>query len=519
MSAAQAAPVSPAQAAEALAANIARANGYLKRFREQPLGHFINGKPARGSSREIFDNVSPVDSKVIGQVVAGDEQDVNAAATAAAQAFPAWRAKTGDERRAILHKVADLIEARREEIAFVECMDTGQALRFMSGAALRAAENFRFFADRAPGASDGLSLPAAEHMNYTVRSPIGPVAIITPWNTPFMLSTWKIAPALAAGCTIVHKPAEWSPLTAMLLAEIMTEAGVPAGVVNLVNGIGEKAGKLLTEHPAIKATAFIGESRTGSYIMSQGAPTLKRVHLELGGKNPVIVFDDASLDRALDAAVFMIYSLNGERCTSSSRLLVQKSIYNEFIGRVAERVKKLKVGHPLDPTTEIGPLIHQRHLDKVVSYFGIAKDDGAEIRAGGARAEAVQGGYFVQPTLFSNATNTMRVAREEIFGPVLTAIPFADEAEALAIANDTPYGLTAYIWTNDSGRAFRMAHKVEAGMVWVNSENNRHLPTPFGGVKASGIGRDGGDYSFDFYMETKNICMAHGTHKVPKLGA
>jgi 5-carboxymethyl-2-hydroxymuconic-semialdehyde dehydrogenase len=231
------------------------------------------------------------------------------------------------------------------------------------------------------------------------------------------------------------------------------------------------------------------------------------------------VFDDASLDRALDAAVFMIYSLNGERCTSSSRLLVQKSIYDQFVGKVAERVKKLKVGHPLDPTTEIGPLIHQRHLDKVVSYFGIAKDDGAEIRAGGARADAVQGGYFVQPTLFSNATNNMRVAREEIFGPVLTAIPFTDEAEAIAIANDTQYGLTAYIWTNDSGRAFRMAHKVEAGMVWVNSENNRHLPTPFGGVKASGIGRDGGDYSFDFYMETKNICIAHGTHRVPRLGA
>jgi 5-carboxymethyl-2-hydroxymuconic-semialdehyde dehydrogenase len=516
--AAPAQPLSPAAAADELAANIAKAAGYLKRFRDQPLGHFIAGKAERGSSRELFDNLSPVDSRVINQVVAGDGQDVHAAATAAQNAFPAWRARSGDERRAILHKVAQLIEARREEIALVECMDTGQALRFMSGAALRAAENFRFFADRAPGASDGVSLPAAEHMNYTVRQPIGPVAIITPWNTPFMLSTWKIAPALAAGCTIVHKPAEWSPLTAMLLAEIMTEAGVPAGVVNLVNGIGEKAGKLLTEHPAIKATAFIGESKTGSAIMSQGAPTLKRVHLELGGKNPVIVFDDASLDRALDAAVFMIYSLNGERCTSSSRLLVQRSIYDQFVARVAERVKKLKVGHPLDPSTEIGPLIHQRHLDKVLSYFNIARDDGAEIRVGGARADAVQGGYFVQPTLFANATNTMRVAREEIFGPVLTAIPFDDEADAIAIANDTQYGLTAYIWTNDSGRAFRMAHKVEAGMVWVNSENNRHLPTPFGGVKASGIGRDGGDYSFDFYMETKNICMAHGTHRVPKLG-
>jgi 5-carboxymethyl-2-hydroxymuconic-semialdehyde dehydrogenase len=355
-------------------------------------------------------------------------------------------------------------------------------------------------------------------MNYTIRQPLGPVAIITPWNTPFMLSTWKIAPALAAGCTVVHKPAEWSPLTATLLAQIMTEAGVPAGVVNLVNGIGEQAGKLLTEHPAIRATAFIGESRTGSLIMSQGAPTLKRVHLELGGKNPVIVFEDADLDRAVDAAVFMIYSLNGERCTSSSRLLVQASIYDSFVDRVAERARKLKVGHPLDPATEVGPLIHQRHLSKVLSYFEIARSEGAQIRAGGARAEGSKG-YYVQPTLFAGAKSSMRIAREEIFGPVLTAIAFSDEAEALSMANDTQYGLTAYIWTGDSGRALRMAHRVEAGMVWVNSENNRHLPTPFGGVKASGIGRDGGDYSFDFYMETKNICLAHGTHRVPKLGA
>ena len=502
-----------------LETNLAKAKGFLERFRAAPLGHFIAGKAESGAGREVFDNVSPVDGRVINQVISGDEQDVNAAATAAEAAFPAWRAKTGDERRAILLRVANAIEARREEIAFVECMDTGQALRFMSGAALRAAENFRFFADRAPGAANGLALPAAEHLNYTARQPIGPVAIITPWNTPFMLSTWKIAPALAAGCTIVHKPAEWSPLTATLLAEIMTEAGVPPGVVNLVNGIGERTGKLLTEHPAIRATAFIGESRTGSLIMSQGAPTLKRVHLELGGKNPVIVFEDADLERAVDAVVFMIYSLNGERCTSSSRLLVHSSLYDRFVERIAERVARLKVGHPLDPATEVGPLIHQRHLDKVLSYFKIARDDGARVRAGGARAEGLGSGFYVQPTLFTHASSTMRVAREEIFGPVLTALPFENEAEAVKIANDTPYGLTAYIWTADSGRALRMANAVDAGMVWVNSENNRHLPAPFGGMKASGIGRDGGDYSFDFYMETKNICIAHGTHKVPKLGA
>jgi 5-carboxymethyl-2-hydroxymuconic-semialdehyde dehydrogenase len=504
---------------EVLDTNLRKASAYLKRFQNAPLGHFIGGSTRVAAHTSTFENTSPVDGTVLCHVVAADEADVDSAARAARDAFDSWRKTSGESRRKILHKVANLIERRREEIALVECMDTGQALRFMSKAAERAAENFRFFADRAPGADEGLSLPAAEHLNYTVRQPLGPVAIITPWNTPFMLSTWKIAPALAAGCTVVHKPAEWSPLTAMLLAEIMTEAGVPAGVVNLLNGSGEQAGRLLTEHPAIRATAFIGESRTGSLIMSQGAPTLKRVHLELGGKNPVIVFEDADLDRALDAVVFMIYSLNGERCTSSSRLLVQRSIHDQFVERVAERVKRIKVGHPLDPATELGPLVHERHLDKVLSYFEVAKREGAEIRSGGARVERLRPGYYVEPTLLSGARNEMRIAQEEIFGPVLTAIPFEDETQALALANDVQYGLTAYIWTENSGRALRMAHGIDAGMVWVNSENNRHLPTPFGGMKASGIGRDGGDYSFDFYMETKNICLAHGTHRIPRLGA
>ncbi len=502
---------------DTLKSNLEKAGRFLERFRGAPLGHFINGRHEPGRGGEAFDNLSPVDGSLLCKVVCGNEEDVDAAAQAAKAAFDAWRKVTGKKRRALLHRIADLIEARSEEIALIECLDTGQALRFMSKAAERGAENFRFFADRAPDAPDGLALPAAEHLNYTVRQPLGPVAVITPWNTPFMLSTWKIAPALAAGCTVVHKPAEWSPLTAMLLAEIVAEAGVPAGVVNLVNGIGERTGRLLTEHPDIRATAFIGESRTGSLIMSQGASTLKRVHLELGGKNPVIVFDDADLDRALDAVVFMIYSLNGERCTSSSRLLVQRSIHDRFVARVAERIERLKVGHPLDPATELGPLIHARHLEKVLSYFQVARDEGIEIRCGGKRVAGLAG-HYVEPTLLTGARSAQRVAQEEIFGPVLTVVPFEDEAEALRIANDVRYGLTAYIWTESVGRALRMAHGVEAGMVWVNSENNRHLPTPFGGTKASGIGRDGGDYSFDFYMETKNICLAHGTHRVPRLG-
>ena len=283
------------------------------------------------------------------KVAHGKAADVDRAAKAAKQAFPGWAALSGEKRKQVLHKVADAIVARAEEIAFVECMDTGQALKFMAKAALRGAENFRFFADRAPEARDGKVLRAEGQINMTTRAPIGPVGIITPWNTPFMLSTWKIAPALAAGCTVVHKPAELAPLTARLLVEIAEEAGVPPGVWNVVNGMGEDAGKALTEHPDIKAIGFVGESRTGSLIMRQGADTLKRVHFELGGKNPVIVFADADLERAADAAVFMIYSLNGERCTSSSRLLVEASIYEKFTAAVAKKARRSRSAIRLIP--------------------------------------------------------------------------------------------------------------------------------------------------------------------------
>jgi len=497
--------------------NIIKARRYMARFRKAPLGHFINGRGVKGKSKTTFKNITPVDNSHLGDVWSGTSADIDTASKAAHKAFlGGWRDMSGAKRREIMYAIADGIEARATEIAIVESMDTGQPIRFMQKAAIRGAANFRFFGDKAVEAGKGLSLPAEHHHNFTTRHPLGAVGVITPWNTPFMLSTWKIAPALASGCTVVQKPAEFSPYTAMLLAEIACAAGLPKGVLNVVNGLGESAGKALTEHPLIKAIAFVGESHTGSLIQKQAAPTLKRLHLELGGKNPCIVFDDADMDRALDAAVFMQFSLNGERCTSSTRLLVQDTVYDAFTDKVAKRIKNIKVGHPLDPKTEIGPLIHPTHYEKVMGYFDIAKADGAKIAVGGARKGKV--GCFVKPTLFTGANNAMRIAQEEIFGPVLTAIAFKDEAEAIQIANDTEFGLTGYVWSENSARGMRVARQLEAGMIWINSENNRHLPAPFGGMKSSGIGRDGGDWSFDFYMETKNTCVAYGTHDIPKLG-
>ncbi|KNY17169.1 betaine-aldehyde dehydrogenase [Shinella sp. SUS2] len=497
--------------------NMAKAAAYLARFKEKGVLNRIAGEDLPAEGGATFETISPVDLAPLAVVAKGTAADIDRAAKAARAAFADWAAMSGGTRKKLLHKIADAIVARAEEIAFVECMDTGQSLRFMAKAALRGAENFRFFADRAPEARDGKTLRTEGQINMTTRVPIGPVGIVTPWNTPFMLSTWKIAPALAAGCTIVHKPAEFSPLTARLLVEIAEDAGLPKGVWNLVNGFGEDAGKALTEHPLIKAIGFVGESRTGSMIMKQGADTLKRVHFELGGKNPVIVFADADLERAADAVVFMIYSLNGERCTSSSRVLVEESIYERFTALVAEKAKRIKVGHPLDPETVVGPLIHPVHEKKVLEYIAIGRSEGATVTAGGEKFDGPGGGCYVAPTLFTGANNGMRIAQEEIFGPVLTAIPFKDEAEALTLANDVQYGLTSYLWTSDVTRAFRFTDHLDAGMIWVNSENVRHLPTPFGGVKNSGIGRDGGDWSFDFYMETKNIAFATGAHAIPKL--
>ncbi|MEC9247429.1 MAG: 5-carboxymethyl-2-hydroxymuconate semialdehyde dehydrogenase [Pseudomonadota bacterium] len=489
-----------------------------RRFQERPLGHFIDGDYFIDPTSGFFSNRTPIDNKVIGEISEGNAKTVEKACLAATKASVEWQKVSGKSRRDLLHSIADKIEEKSEDIALIESYDTGQPIRFMTKAAARGAENFRFFADLAGGARDGLALQASDHTNYTTRTPVGPVGVITPWNTPFMLSTWKIAPALAAGCTVVHKPAEWSPLSAMLLCEIAHESGLPNGVLNLVNGAGETTGKFLSEDPNIKAISFVGGTDTGRAIMRQSSDTLKRIHFELGGKNPVIVFEDADLQRALDAVIFMIFSLNGERCTSSSRLLIQRTIQEKFIAQLTERIKTIKMGHPLNPETEIGPLIHKEHLTKVMNFISLAKKEGVEIFEGGNRAKNLEEGNFVNPTIFTGATSEMKISQDEIFGPVLSIISFEDENEAIEIANNSRYGLAAYIWTSNLGRSQRMCRAIEAGMIWVNSENNRHLPSPFGGMKNSGIGRDGGDYSFDFYMETKNICLSLDTHRVPTLG-
>jgi 5-carboxymethyl-2-hydroxymuconic-semialdehyde dehydrogenase len=357
-----------------------------------------------------------------------------------------------------------------------------------------------------------------EFLNYTIRKPVGVAGLIMPWNAPLMLSTWRIAPALAAGNTVVLKPAEWSPLSSTLLARVLEEAKLPPGVFNVVHGFGETAGAPLARHTGVDLICFTGETTTGKLIISAGAPTLKRSSVELGGKSPVIVFEDADPGLAVDAALAQVFTMNGQRCTAGSRLLVQQPLYDSILAEVAERARAIRVGDPFDERTELGPLISPEHLERVLGYVDSARDQGARVVAGGERPPGLERGNFLQATVIGDVDETMCAFQEEIFGPVLVAMPFDDEAEAVRLANATQYGLAAYEWTNDLQRAHRVAHALETGMCWINSHNVRDLRTPFGGVKSSGFGREGGDYAFDFYCELEIVHVALGTHNIPRLG-
>jgi 5-carboxymethyl-2-hydroxymuconic-semialdehyde dehydrogenase len=489
--------------------------GVRDRLARATAEHFINGAFTAGSGN-AFETLDPSTNRVLSRAARGSAAEIGLAADAAHSAFQKWGRTKAKDRKRYLLKIADLIEKHGDELATIECLDAGQALRIVRAQIARTAENFSFYAEYAERAMDGRTYPVdSEWLNYTVRVPVGACGIITPWNAPMMLSTWRIAPALATGNTVILKPAEWSPLTAWKLAQIVQEADLPPGVFNVVQGFGEEAGAPLVAHPKVPLITLTGETTTGSIVMKAAADQIKRLSLELGGKSPVVIFSDADLDRALDATVFQIYSFNGERCTANSRALIEESVFDEFTAQLAERTKKVKVGNPLDSSTEVGPLIHPEHKQRVLEYIEIGKKEGARLLAGG-HAVGSEGNY-VAPTLFGGE-NEMRIAQEEIFGPVLTAIPFRDEADALAKANGVRYGLASYIWTSDVTRAHRMALGIEAGMTWINSHNVRHLPTPFGGVKFSGTHREGGEYSFDFYTELKNIAVPLGVHPIPKFG-
>jgi 5-carboxymethyl-2-hydroxymuconic-semialdehyde dehydrogenase len=488
-----------------------------QKLSQTPVQHYINGQWASGQRGETFTTSDPTTNRILATVSAGHSEDIDLAASAAHAAFKTWSRTKAKDRRKYLLRIASLIEKHGDELATIECLDAGQVLRIVRAQIARAAENFSFYADWAERAMDGRTFPVDhEWLNYSLRVPVGVCGIITPWNAPLMLSTWRIAPALATGNTVILKPAEWSPLTAWKLAQIVEEADLPPGVFNVVQGFGEAAGAPLVAHPLVPLITLTGETSTGTIVMKNAADNIKRLSLELGGKSPAIIFDDADLDRALDAVVFQIYSFNGERCTANSRALIQESIFDEFTERIAKRAAAVRVGDPLDPTTEVGPLITAEHMERVLGYIKLGVEEGARLLAGGSRVGTI--GNYVQPTLLIG-NNKMRIAQEEIFGPVLAAIPFKDESDAIQMANDVRYGLASYIWTRDVSRAHRMALDLEAGMTWINSHNVRHLPTPFGGVKFSGTHREGGDHAFEFYTELKHIAVPLGDHPIPKFGA
>jgi 5-carboxymethyl-2-hydroxymuconic-semialdehyde dehydrogenase len=487
----------------------------------EKIQHYINGEFVDSIDGDTFDVLDPVTNQPYLLAASGKKADIEAAVASAKDAFEngPWPTMLPRERARVLNKIADVIESREDSIAAFECFDTGLPITQAKGQARRAAENFRFFADLIVAQHDDAFKVPGRQANYVNRKPIGVAGLITPWNTPMMLESWKLAPSIATGNTVVLKPAEFTPLSASLWPGIFEEAGLPKGVFNMVHGFGEEgfAGDSLVKHPDVPLISFTGESRTGQIIFANSAPFLKGLSMELGGKSPAVVFEDADLDAAIDATIFGVFSLNGERCTAGSRILVQRSIYDEFVERYAAQASRVKVGLPSDPTTEVGAIVHPEHFEKVMSYVEIGKTE-ARLVAGGGRPEGFPEGNFVQPTVFADVAPDARIFQEEIFGPVVAITPFDTDEEALELANNTKYGLAAYIWTNDLKRSHNFAQNVEAGMVWLNSNNVRDLRTPFGGVKASGLGHEGGYRSIDFYTDQQAVHINLGEVHNPVFG-
>ena len=474
--------------------------------------NFIDGQFRPPASGRYLPNVEPATGRVIAEIADGGPEDVDAAVAAASRAFEGWRRTPAEERSRLLLRVADLIEANFDELARLESEDSGKPIALARRMDVpRAILNFRFFATAILHAETSAHMTDDRALNYTLRQPLGVAGLISPWNLPLYLLTWKIAPAIAAGNTSVAKPSELTPMTADRLAALIAEAGIPPGVVNVVHGPGASAGRALTAHPKVPLISFTGGTKTGADVMTHAGPLFKKVSLELGGKNPNIVFADADLEQAVPTSIQSSFSNQGEICLCGSRLFVERPIYDEFLDRFLAATRRLRIGDPLDPATEVGALVSDAHRSKVEGYVALAQEEGGRILTGGKRPanlpERVRGGWFLEPTVIAGLDCSKRCLQEEIFGPVVTITPFDSPEEAIAYANSTRYGLSASVWTRDLQKAHRVAAALESGTVWVNTWLLRDLRVPFGGMKESGVGREGGFDSLAFFTEAKNVCV------------
>ncbi|MGB3343346.1 MAG: aldehyde dehydrogenase [Aequorivita sp.] len=477
------------------------------------INNYINGEYLGPISNDWLENYNPSKGEVYSKIANSNTQDVEKAYQAAKAAFPKWSNTTIDERSRILMKIADLIDNKLEELAKAEAKDNGKPLSLAMAVDIpRASSNFRFYGHAitqfASEAHESVGLNA---INFTLREPLGVVGCISPWNLPLYLFSWKIAPAIAAGNTVVAKPSEITPMTAFLLGEICTEAGLPNGVLNIIQGTGPTAGQAIVEHPNIKAISFTGGTKTGEHIARTAAPMFKKLSLELGGKNPNIIFADCNYEKMLEITLRSSFSNQGQICLCGSRIFIEKSIYEKFKKDFIQKTKQLKVGDPFDRDTNIGAMVSKQHLEKVESYIKIAEDEGGKILFGGKRVTVknLENGYYLEPTIIEVFDDQCRANQEEIFGPVVTIMPFETEEEVLQMANSVKYGLSATLWTTNLDRSMRMSKALQSGIVWVNTWLNRDLRTPFGGMKDSGVGREGGFEALKFFTEQKNVCIRY----------
>lgn len=477
----------------------------------QKINNYINGQLQAPVSRGYLDNLDPAEGKVYSLAPDSDAEDVKLAVDAASKAFPDWSSMQVEKRSSLLMKLADLVDRDREKLAYAESVDTGKPLSLARSLDIpRASANIRFFATGAIHFSTEAHVTGNEAVNYTLRTPTGVAGCISPWNLPLYLFTWKIAPALASGCTVVAKPSELTPMSAFMLSQLCIEAGIPPGVLNVVHGLGAKVGQSIVEHPGIPAISFTGGTATGKKIASTAAPHFKKLSLELGGKNPNIIFADCDFERALESTIQSSFSNQGEVCLCGSRVFVERSIYQKFVDRLVDKTRSLVTGDPLQEKTNIGALISGGHMNKVLSYIGLAKEEGGGILTGGTPLKIpgrCENGFFVGPTIIADLDCNCRTNQEEIFGPVISLIPFDSEAQVIHEANNTPYGLSATLWTENLTRAHRVAAALKSGIIWVNCWLFRDLRTPFGGMKQSGLGREGGWEALKFFTDTKNICI------------